>query len=103
MYNSFVAKQKSIGIFDLALNRNFVNQGSTPSSIVILSSFHLDKTESLTKLRILLERSSQSQPLMFVIMGELSSNQKIDTVEEFDEFNQSIESFIELLEEFPLH
>jgi len=102
IYNNFIAKQKSIGIFDLKLDKHFMNTNFEDLSIFVLSCFHLDKKEVQEKFRTILEKCSSIQPLMFILIGELSSNQKIDTSEEFDEFNQNIEAFLELLEEFPL-
>jgi len=100
-YSKFVDRQKSIGIFDLKMDKYFKKTRFEDLAVFILSCFHLDKAEVLNKFRSILEKCSLVQPLMFIIMGELSSNQKIDTVEEFEELDQNIEAFLELLEEFP--
>jgi len=100
-YSTFVTKQKSIGIFDLKMDKFFKKTRFEDLAVFILSCFHLDKSEVLNKFRSILEKCSLVQPLMFIILGELSSNQKIDTVEEFEEFDQNIEAFLELLADFP--
>jgi len=102
IYNNFVAKQKSLGIFDLSLDKHFMHTSLEELSIFVLSCFHLDKPEVQEKFKTILEKCSAIQPMMFILIGELSSNKKIDTAEEFDELNQNIEAFLELLEEFPI-
>ena len=100
-YQSFKNKQKSLGIFDVTINPYYQNLDKNNYKILIFADFMLDNVDVLTNFEKILNEFQNLQPLMFVLMGDFSSKETFNSKPEYEEYEQSIESFIGILEKFP--
>lgn len=100
-YSGLDQKQAHLGIYDLKLDRYWKDQDFSDSSVIVLSNLLIDSVDSLERFEKVLKDCSLINPLMFVIIGDLSQMTNYGTTEEYDEFNQHLDSFIRILDEFP--
>lgn len=94
-----LTQQVVLGCFDLTtLQKN--DALLTKSCVAVFSNFLLSN-ECLNKFEIALKGFENLQPLVFVLMGEFSIFSEIKDKKEYNEYNQNLELFLNLVKKFP--
>ena len=95
-------QQVFLGCLDLTTlsNSNPDDAMLNKSSVAVFSNFLL-VSDSLNKFEIALKGFETLQPLVFVLMGEFSNFSEINDKKEFNEYNQNLEIFLNIVKKFP--